>query len=237
MNILGYDVTNKLPLWPVCEQTIVNTINPHSYYVAKSDSVFTESLRSAHYLIPDGAGIVLAARLLLGKRIKRLTGSDLHFYLLNMAKKHHLKVFYMGAGTITLQTITKRLEGEYPDLKVATYSPPFKPEFSVKDNQAIIEAIRCFEPHILFVGMTAPKQEKWVYTHKHLLKADIICSIGAVFDFYAGTVRRPSRIWRQMGLEWLPRLVREPRRLWRRNLISTPSFLYDVLKARLSGTL
>lgn len=97
----------------------------------------------------------------------------------------------------------------------------------------MIAAINAFAPDILFVGMTAPKQEKWVYAHKSQIDARVICSIGAVFDFYAGTVQRSHPIWIKMGLEWLPRLMREPRRLARRNFVSTPQFLWDVFKTAL----
>jgi N-acetylglucosaminyldiphosphoundecaprenol N-acetyl-beta-D-mannosaminyltransferase len=79
--------------------------------------------------------------------------------------------------------------------------------------------------------MTAPKQEKWVFANKDLLDATVITSIGAVFDFYAGTVKRSSPFWIKIGLEWLPRLVREPKRLWKRNFISTPLFLWDILQS------
>ena len=81
--------------------------------------------------------------------------------------------------------------------------------------------------------MTAPKQEKWVYRNKDSISADVIASIGAVFDFYAGTVIRSGPIWIKLGLEWLPRLLKEPKRLWKRNFISTPVFLWDILKEKL----
>ncbi len=93
--------------------------------------------------------------------------------------------------------------------------------------------INGFKPDILFVGMTAPKQEKWVYVNKEQIEAKVIVSIGAVFDFFAGTVKRSGPIWIKLGLEWLPRLVKEPRRLWKRNFVSTPLFLWDVLKAKI----
>ena len=82
--------------------------------------------------------------------------------------------------------------------------------------------------------MTAPKQEKWVYENQNQINANVITSIGAVFDFYAGTVKRSGAIWIKLGLEWLPRLLRDPKRLWKRNFISTPLFLWDVLKAKWS---
>ena len=97
----------------------------------------------------------------------------------------------------------------------------------------MINAVNEFNPDVLFVGMTAPKQEKWVYENRHLINAPVICSIGAVFDFYAGTVKRPGKFWISIGLEWLPRLLREPRRLWRRTFISTPLFIWFVLREKL----
>mgnify|MGYP003687414613 CR=1 FL=1 len=86
-----------------------------------------------------------------------------------------------------------------------------------------------FQPDYLFVGMTAPKQEKWVYENKEKLKANVICSIGAVFDFFAGNIKRSSPFWISIGLEWLPRLLKEPKRLFKRNFISTPKFILQVL--------
>ena len=82
---------------------------------------------------------------------------------------------------------------------------------------------------MLFIAMTAPKQEKWLNKHRDHIDVNIICSIGAVFDFYAGTVERSSQFWIDNHLEWLPRLFMEPERLWKRNFISTPLFLWDIL--------
>jgi len=94
--------------------------------------------------------------------------------------------------------------------------------------------INTINPHsyCLFVGMTAPKQEKWVQEQHNNLDTSIICSIGAVFDFYADTVKRPSKFWIKLGLEWLPRFLKEPKRLAKRNLISTPKFIADVLSQK-----
>jgi N-acetylglucosaminyldiphosphoundecaprenol N-acetyl-beta-D-mannosaminyltransferase len=235
MNILGYSIQTTYPAFPVRRQTIINTINPHSYCIARKDALFSEALHQSDLLVPDGIGFVLAAKILQGKTIHRITGSDLHLHLLEEAQKFILKVFYLGAGEITLQKVSERINLEYPSVRVATYSPPFKPDFSVIDTQKMIDAVNHFDPHILFVGMTAPKQEKWVYENRYSLKVPVICSIGAAFDFYAGTVPRPGKFWISLGLEWLPRLLREPQRLWRRNFISTPLFLRCVLveKAKL----
>lgn len=233
MNILGYQLTTLYPLWPVKGQVIINTINPHSYCVAKKDKVFSEALRNAHYLIPDGAGIVLAAKILLGKNIPRIAGADMHQHLLEESQKHKLRVFYLGASEKTLHLIKEKIAANYSAITVDTYSPPYKETFTHEDNKMMQEQVNNFAPHILFVGMTAPKQEKWSYLNKDQLDVKIIASIGAVFDFYAGTIKRPGKFWQKIGMEWFLRLLCEPRRLWRRNFISTPCFIWDVFKAKI----
>ena len=212
---------------------LVNTINPHSYCVTKKDTLFKEALQKSDVLIPDGIGIVIAAKLLASKKIQRIAGADLHEHLLKLANQNNGKVFYLGSMPSTLQKIKERLAKEYPNIHFECYSPPYKPVFKAEDNQAMIDAVNAFKPNALFVGMTAPKQEKWAYQHKDLLDVNVITSIGAVFDFYAGTTKRPGKFWQKIGLEWLPRLLREPSRLWRRTFISTPTFLWDVLKEKL----
>jgi N-acetylglucosaminyldiphosphoundecaprenol N-acetyl-beta-D-mannosaminyltransferase len=208
---------------------IINTINPHSYVTAKSDSLFETALRDSDILLPDGSGIVIAAQKLHGLQIKKIAGTDLHLHLLQQLNNGHGKCFYMGASQSTLDKIKEKLAVEYPNITAVFYSPPFKPEFSDEDNAAILKAVNDFEPDVLFVGMTAPKQEKWLHQHKAALNIKIACSIGAVFDFYAGTVIRPSQFWINIHLEWFPRLLKEPKRLWRRNFVSTPLFLWDLM--------
>jgi N-acetylglucosaminyldiphosphoundecaprenol N-acetyl-beta-D-mannosaminyltransferase len=89
------------------------------------------------------------------------------------------------------------------------------------------------KPDVLFIGMTAPKQEKWAHAYKAVLDAKVICSIGAVFDFYAGTIERPNKIWINLGLEWLGRLVKEPKRMWRRYLYYGPVFGFYLVREKI----
>lgn len=214
------------------KKTIINTINPHSYCVSKNDKIFQKALINSDILLPDGSGIVLAARFLRGKKIKKIAGADIHKHLLIHANEHQKKVFYLGASERTLKLIEQKLTNEYPNIKMGSYSPPYKPKFSEADSSKMIEEVNNFKPDILFVGMTAPKQEKWVTLNQSKLEATITVSIGAVFDFYAGTVERSSPFWINIGLEWLPRLLKEPKRLWRRNFVSTPMFLWYLLKTK-----
>jgi N-acetylglucosaminyldiphosphoundecaprenol N-acetyl-beta-D-mannosaminyltransferase len=232
ISILGYSIQTSLPDAIAQEKLVINTINPHSYCEAKADAQFQQALQASDVLLPDGIGIVFAAKLLVGKKIPKIAGSDLHAHLIQKANKEGLKIFYLGASQDTLQKIQNRLVKEQPNCSAGFYSPPFKAEFNEEENTQMLAAIHAFAPDILFVGMTAPKQEKWVHAHKSQINARIICSIGAVFDFYAGTVKRSHPIWIKMGLEWLPRLLREPRRLARRNFISTPRFIFSVFKEK-----
>ncbi len=125
---------------------------------------------------------------------------------------------------------------EYPDIEVVgTYSPPFKPEFSDEENQKMVEAINSVSPDVLWVGMTAPKQEKWIYQHRNKLNVKFIGAIGAVFDFYTGNVKRSHPFFLKIGLEWLPRLLQEPRRLWQRNFVSNPMFMMRVIRKKVWG--
>lgn len=210
------------------KKQIINTINPHSYITAKDDSLFQEALRHSDILLPDGSGIVVATKYLKQKQIKKIAGSDLHPHLLYLLNQQGGRCFYMGSSQDTLDKIQSRLLVEYPNIKARFYSPPYKEHFSDKDNEEILDTIDCFKPDVLFVGLTAPKQEKWLQEHKDDIDASVLCCIGAVFDFYAGTVKRPSQFWLDLHLEWLPRLLNEPKRLWRRNFVSTPLFLWDL---------
>ena len=222
-------------------KVFITTIYAHSFNVAQGDELFAEALTKGDYLIPDGASIVMACRMLRAKSQpkERIAGWDLFEYEMERCdgkcKKEDVrrKVMFMGSSEKVLGLIRERAKVDYPNLEVVTYSPPYKPEFSEEDNAAIIKAINEANPDLLWIGMTAPKQEKWTYSHWKEL--DIHChvgTIGAVFDFYAGTVRRAPRWWQEHSLEWLFRLIQEPKRLWRRYVIGIPLFLWNITKEK-----
>jgi len=209
-------------------------MNPHSCVVSLSDLQFSEALRLANWLIPDGTGVVLASKILGGQIQERVTGSDIfNGVLTELNKSDGFSVFFLGSTDGTLNFIRNRMELEFPNVKIAgTYSPPYKPEFDYADDQHMIQVVNDVCPDVLWVGMTAPKQEKWIYQNKDKLNVKFIGAIGAVFDFYAGNVKRAPAVVQKMGLEWLHRFLQEPRRLWKRNIISTPKFLTMVLRER-----
>lgn len=212
---------------------LINTINAHSYNTALKDSLFAEALTKGDALIPDGASVVMACRWLKAKSqpVERIAGWDLFVHEMDRLNRKGGTCFFMGSSEKVLELIRKRAAVDYPNIKVETYSPPYKPEFSEEDNKGIIEAINKANPDLLWIGMTAPKQEKWTYTHWKEL--DIHChvgNIGAVFDFFAGTVERAPLWWQEHGLEWLYRLLKEPKRMWRRYIIGNTLFLKNVVK-------
>ena len=148
-------------------------------------------------------------------------------------RERPLTVMFMGSSQKVLDLIVKRAAEVYPHLKIVTYSPPYKPEFSEEDNKAILEAINAADPDLLWIGMTAPKQEKWTYSHWNELNIHChVGTIGAVFDFFAGTVERAPIWWQCHGLEWLYRLLKEPKRMWRRYIIGNTLFLWNMLKEK-----
>ena len=211
-------------------QFMINTINPHSYCVALTDKLFHEALLDSDALLPDGSGISLAIAILYKDKVHKYSGPQMHLDLLNIANHESKKVFYLGSSQKTLDLIKERISIEYPNIIFESFSPPYKDEFSDEDNKLMIDTINSFAPDFLFVGMTAPKQEKWTYIHKKNIDANIICSIGAAFDFFARTVKLPPQWIIDIHLQWFHRLCKEPRRMWKRNFISTPHFLWDILQ-------
>lgn len=212
---------------------LINTINQYSYCIAEKDEAFKKSLQYSDILLPDGMAIVAALRLLKGEKIKKIAGADIHQHLLQELNQKGGSCFYLGSSENTLLKIKERVAIEFPSIRVGTFSPPYKTEFSTTDNTQMVDTVNDFKPDVLFVGMTAPKQEKWAHAHKEQLDTKIICTIGAVFDFYAGTVERPSQFWINLKLEWFIRLVKEPRRMWKRYLYYGPVYIGLILKERL----
>jgi N-acetylglucosaminyldiphosphoundecaprenol N-acetyl-beta-D-mannosaminyltransferase len=209
--------------------------NPHSLVVASRDSRFQQALQGADLLIPDGSGIYLAGMVLNRPVRERVAGAEFFMALSAKAQKNGgLRYFFLGSSGEVLSLITERLEREFPAITVCgVCSPPFQEEFSAADNARMVAAINEARPDVLWVGMTAPKQEKWIHLNREQLRVPFMGAIGAVFDFYAGTKTRPSRFWQKLGMEWFPRFLKEPRRLWERNIKSAPLFLWWLVRERL----
>lgn len=189
---------------------VLSTISPNSYGISTKDAAFEESLKKADYLVLDGVYFSLASILLNRQNIKRNQGPDVFRYFMERMNREKGKVFFMGSTNEVLEKMKLQAAREYPDLRVAYHSPPYKPEFSQEDNQVIRDKINAFMPDIVFVGMTCPKQEKWSYGIRNELNTKLICSIGAVFDWYAGDSKEIKPIWWKLRLAWLKRTIDRP---------------------------
>jgi N-acetylglucosaminyldiphosphoundecaprenol N-acetyl-beta-D-mannosaminyltransferase len=243
-DILGYNInTENLEVY--CDEIItaiksrrkcwMACFNPHSFAISLRDLHFKRALKEADWLTPDGIGIIIASYIFGGKILERVTGSDIFYGVHQRVNRlNGIKVFFLGTTTETLNKIKSKIAQDYPNIEVVgCFSPPYKPNFTDTEIKKMIERINISKPDILWVGMGAPKQEKWIYDNLDHLDVKFVGAIGAVFDFYAGGVKRAHPIFQRFGLEWLPRLLQQPRRLWRRMLISAPLFLLHVVKKKL----
>jgi len=216
-------------------KVLINTINAWSFVCAQDDDIFAHALKGGDYLIPDGISIVKASRFLriAGAPKERITGADLFAFEMNRLNRKGGICMFMGSSENVLTKIKEKASNTYPNIQIVTYSPPYKQSFTEEDNHAIISAIHAANPDLLWIGMTAPKQEKWAFEHWKDLHIHCHCgTIGAVFDFFAGTIKRAPEGWQKAGLEWLYRLLKEPRRMWRRYIGGNLRFLKLVFKEK-----
>ena len=210
--------------------------NPHSLVVAQADSKFRSALLHANLIVADGVGLSLMARLVGVQIGPRITGTDYFQAVLQaLQQRGGGRVFFFGSSQSTLNLIAKRFASDFPSLTLCgTLSPPFG-SWSDEENNRMVQDINDAKPDVLWVGMTAPKQEKWVEANRRQLNIPVIGSIGAVFDFCAGTRARAPQLVCWIGLEWVYRFISEPRRMWRRSVISSPIFVWMVLRRHVLG--
>ncbi|MGZ5712474.1 MAG: WecB/TagA/CpsF family glycosyltransferase, partial [Burkholderiales bacterium] len=185
-------------------------------------------LRSIHneagMVTPDGMPLVWLLRLLGNGNVGRVYGPDLMRKMTAVSSLHGYRQFYYGGAEGVADKLKQSLTAAHPNLEVAgTLCPPFR-ELTPEEDQAVVDAINAARPHIVWVGLSTPKQEFWMAEHLGRIAAPVMLGVGAAFDFLAGT-KRQAPLWMQRnGLEWLFRLCSEPRRLWRRYAYIVPGF-------------
>jgi N-acetylglucosaminyldiphosphoundecaprenol N-acetyl-beta-D-mannosaminyltransferase len=216
------------------EPFIFACANPHSLVVARSDGEFREALDKASAVVADGVGCQWGAALSGASVGPRITGTDFFLSIMSTLDRAGGRAFFFGSSDAVLKKLAARVARDFPRVAIAALSPPFRP-WSEEENRQMIAEICRFKPDVLWVGMTAPKQEKWTASNAAQLDIPVIGSIGAVFDYYAGVTHRAPQWICHLGLEWLYRLPREPKRLWRRTFVSAPAFLWFVLVERIRG--
>ncbi len=192
-----------------------------------------EALRGIHnaagLVTPDGMPLVWLSRLHGLGHVERVYGPDLMLACCASSLATGYRHFFYGGGLGVPEKLAARLGERYPGLVVAGgYSPPFGALSSSQDEQ-IVRLINGAAPDIVWVGLSTPKQERWMHEHVNRLKAPVLIGVGAAFDFVSGRKRQAPRWMQRSGLEWMFRLASEPRRLWRRYLVNNPLFVWKVM--------
>ena len=236
---------------------LINSINAYSFNTARKDELFEEALMKGDVLLPDGFSIVQACRFLhhtQSKPRQRVAGWDLFAHDMQKLQTESRKwrdmpqppywrqqhperqrpvAMFVGSSEHVLSLIRQEAAKVYPDIDIVTYAPPFKQTFTVTETLDAVKAINDADPDVLWIGMTAPKQEKWAFGNWDRLNIHChVGTVGAVFDFFAGTAKRAPVRWQDTGFEWLYRLLREPRRMWRRYIIGNAEFVSIVVREK-----
>jgi N-acetylglucosaminyldiphosphoundecaprenol N-acetyl-beta-D-mannosaminyltransferase len=199
----------------------------HGIMEAQHDPTFKSILNSADLVVPDGMPLVWLGRLHGRHLARRVYGPDLMIEVCHQTTSRSSH-FLVGGAPGVADRLATALKQRFPGLVISgTCSPPFAPLTEVQEED-LVATINRADPDIVWVGLSTPKQEQWMYRNRVRLKAAVVLGVGAAFDIHSGTRSQAPRWMRENGWEWLFRLMQEPRRLWRRYLIYGPQFLFCV---------
>ncbi|WP_245609679.1 WecB/TagA/CpsF family glycosyltransferase [Terribacillus saccharophilus] len=206
------------------QRTYIVTANPEIVMQTRVDAVYKKSVKSADYIIPDGAGVVIASKILGNPIEERVTGFDLMFKLLSYAEKHNLSCYFLGAKQEANERAVNRVRSQYPGIRIAGSHHGY---FNAEAEAAVAEQAAATKPDLIFVAMGFPRQENFIAAHKHLFEKGVFMGVGGVFDILAGEMKRAPQAWIKMNLEWLYRLIKQPFR-WKR-ILKAFEFMFRVL--------
>jgi N-acetylglucosaminyldiphosphoundecaprenol N-acetyl-beta-D-mannosaminyltransferase len=189
------------------------------------DPEFAQYYREGNLGVADGVPLMWAARLLGTPLKEKVSGSDLVPKVCELANRKGYKIFFLGGRPGAGEAARVKLQETLKDLKVVgAYAPPFGFENDEAELQRIARMVKEARPHILFVGLGAPKQERWIKRYYRELGVPVSMGVGVTFEFISGMVKRAPKWMQSAGLEWFWRLVMEPRRLWKRYLVDDLQF-------------
>lgn len=206
----------------------VSFINADCLNISVRDSEYRKLLNSQNIVLPDGAGIRIACRLVGERMAANLNGTDLLPPLCELSKTKGFKIFLLGAAEGVGQRMKANLESTYPGLEIVGEQHGYFNHET--DTDKVIENINALNPNIVLVAFGAPRQEKWIRQYIDKIDANLLLGVGGLFDFYSGDKKRAPLWMRNTGLEWVYRLYLEPGRLWRRYIIGNPLFLFRVMR-------
>jgi N-acetylglucosaminyldiphosphoundecaprenol N-acetyl-beta-D-mannosaminyltransferase len=211
----------------------------HGVMESRRDPSLREIHNQAGMVTPDGVPLVYFLRLTGRKRTQRVYGPDLMREMTAVSAQRGYRQFYYGGNVGVGEKLKDILVKSAPGLQVAgTYCPPFR-EMTPEEDRAAVDMINAARPHIVWVGLSTPKQERWMAAHLGRIEAPVMIGVGAAFDFLAGTKQQAPKWMQRHALEWLFRLCSEPRRLWRRYAYIVPGFIVlascELVRRAVSG--
>ena len=198
----------------------------HGVAESRQDPRFREILNQAALVVPDGMPLVWLGRWHGHSLRRRVTGSELMLAFCRETGSQPRHFFYGGAPGVA-EDLARQLHEQFNITVAGTYTPPFRP-LSEAEEADLTSHVHAAAPDILWVGLSTPKQERWMSDHHLKLKVPVILGVGAAFDMNSGRLKRAPAWMRESGLEWFYRLLSEPRRLWRRYLVTIPQSVWSI---------
>jgi len=205
-------------------------LNAHCYNLSQQSEEYASNLNNAQYVLNDGIGVEIGAKLLGFTFKENLNGTDLTPKILEFAAKNQYKVYLLGGAPSVAEKAAENFIKKYPALSIVGVQDGY-----FKDTEKIIENINIANPDILIVALGVPYQENWISDHFSKINANLFMGVGAFLDFSSNRVKRAPEFLLKARLEWVYRLVNEPTRLWKRTIIGIPQFFYYILKNKLTS--
>lgn len=214
---------------------LISATGAHGLVTAKKDKEFQNILNRFYINLPDGMPAVWVGRLKGAKKMERCFGPDFFAALMEASAKENINHFFCGGKEgVALQLKQACLEKFSNKNVVGCYSPPFR-DMTEEEMQVLADKIQASGAHIVWIGLSTPKQEKFAYRLSKYTKAAFIICVGAAFDYYTGSIKKAPKWMQKSGLEWFYRLLQEPKRLYKRYLSIVPLFIYYNLKEFIIG--
>ncbi len=236
-NIMGVDIA-EVDMKRLLEFTNANikelsgdymcVSNVHTTVTSAEDPAYLKIQNSGILAIPDGGPLASVGRKRGFSEMERTTGPSYMGEVLDISAEHGYRHFFYGSTQETLDKLKEALESRYPGLEIAgMYSPPFRP-LTEEENAGIVQMIDSADPDFLWIGLGAPKQEKWMAAHQGEVKGFMV-GVGAAFDYFAGNIKRAPMWMQKSNLEWLYRLLQDPKRLFSRYLKTNSKFIWHAV--------
>lgn len=214
------------------ERHYVCVTGVHGVMESQRDPALLAIHNASGLTTPDGMPLVWCSKAAGVRSVTRVYGPDLMLDVLEAGLEHGWRHFLYGGADGVPELLAERLGHRFADLRVVgTYSPPFR-QLTEAESAEIVERINASGADVVWVGLSTPKQERWMAAHRDRLEAPALLGVGAAFDFHAGRVRQAPALLQRCGLEWAFRLAVEPRRLWRRYVRNNPAFVARIARRR-----